>query len=161
MQTPHGSSGLGQQSSPLPGLGWMNDSIPFSRLMSENQAAPVSISTAATPRRYSPPSPGANDLTEFFGSPQREWYGVKVERLASNVTLNEVKTMFLFSPGFDDLRIIRNEQAVHNKAPYSAEAYVRLKDTSFAEEAERLLNNKDFNGANIAVSVIQIGRAHV
>ncbi|KAF8543241.1 hypothetical protein BDD12DRAFT_874864 [Trichophaea hybrida] len=114
---------------------------------------PVTISNAATPRRYTPPSPspGANDLTEFFGSPLKEWYGVRIERLASNVTVNEVKTMFLFSVGFEDLRIIRNDQVF--KGPY-AEAYVRLQNKECADEAERLLNNKDFNGTSIAVTVV-------
>jgi len=120
--------------------------------MPDNQTMPVAISNAATPRRYTPPSPGVSDLNEFFGSPPKEWYGVRIERLTSNVTVNEVKTMFLFSVGFEDLRIIRNDQAL--KGPYSAEAYVKLQNKECAEEAERLLNNKDFNGTNIAVNVV-------
>jgi hypothetical protein len=156
MPTPPGAPGSGQtqphqQSS---NLNWMSsEPLSFPRLVPDNQATPASTSSAATPRRYSPPSPVANDLAEFFGgSVQREWSGVKIERLAANVTVNEVKTMFLFSVGFEDLRIIRGDQIT--RGYHSAEAYVRLQNKGCAEEAERLLNNKDFNGANIVVTVI-------
>jgi RNA recognition motif-containing protein len=126
----------------------MPDQLQFSRMATNDQTT----SSAATPRHYSPPSPETNDLTEFFGAPPKEWCGVKIERLASSVTAKEVKTMFLFSPGFEDLRIIRNDPVV--KGPYSAEAYVRLQNQESADEAERLLNDKEFNGQNISVFVI-------
>ena len=118
----------------------------------DQSTAPVSISSSATPRRYSPPSPGANDLIEFFGSHSKEWNGVKIDRLAASVTAKEVKTMFIFSVGFEDVRIIRSDPAVNG--PYSTDAYVRLQKAEYAQEAERLLNGKEFNGHNITVAVV-------
>lgn len=150
MQTPPGATGQGQTPPHLQHSGplsWMPDQLQFSRMATDQ-----TMSSSATPRRYSPPSPETNDLNEFFGAPPKEWCGVKIERLASSVTAKEVKTMFLFSPGFEDLRIIRNDPMSHG--PYSAEAYVRLQNKESADEAERLLNDKEFNGQNISVSVI-------
>lgn len=157
MLTPPGATGTSQtpphqQSSVLPSLNWMPEPLTYSRLMPENQTTPPALSNAATPRRYSPPFPITSDLVEFFGPPHKEWHGVKVERLAANVTANDVKTMFLFSVGFEDLRIIRNDQTT--KGFYSSEAYVRFQNKEYAEEAERLLSNKDFNGTNIVVGVV-------
>ncbi|KAI5795906.1 hypothetical protein FPQ18DRAFT_387076 [Pyronema domesticum] len=105
----------------------------------------------SVPRRCTPPSPGADDLCEFFGySPMefgsREWHGVRIERLAPKITPNEIKTMFLFSRGFEDVRIIPSKNSV--------EVYVRLQSKEHAEEAERLLNNGEMNGTNIAVTVV-------
>lgn len=160
MQPPPGASGLGssppnQQPLVLPSLNWMPESLAFSRMMpggGDQTSAPVSISNSATPRRYSPPSPGANDLIEFFGLPSREWNGVKIDRMAASVTAKEVKTMFIFSVGFEDVRIIRSDPAV--KGTYSTDAYVRLQNAECAQEAERLLNGKEFNGHNITVAVV-------
>lgn len=160
MQTPPGASGMGsspsnQQSSILQSLNWMPESLAFSRMMpggGDHTTAPLSVSSSATPRRYSPPSPGANDLMDFFGSPSREWNGVKIDRLAASVTAKEVKTMFIFSVGFEDVRIIRSDPAV--KGPYSTDAYVRLQNAECAQEAERLLNGKEFNGHNITVAMV-------
>jgi RNA recognition motif-containing protein len=106
--------------------------------------------SAATPRRYSPPSPELTDLTAFFGPASDDWHGVLIRPLASNTSRQDVKQMCLFSRGLEDSRVVKSDQ-VYN----AVEAYVKFKGREFAEEAERLLNGREINNNTLTVTVIQ------
>lgn len=150
MLTPSGASAAGSTSHSQPSLlsnniNWMADSLPYSRLQPEGRTA----SASATPRRYTPPSPDTQDLNDFFGG--AEWHGVKVQRLVANTSKDDVKMLFLFSSGFDDVRIVKSDQ---EKEQNTASAYVRFKSQQAAEEAQRFINNREINGTTLIVGVV-------
>lgn len=72
---------------------------------------------------------------------------MRVQRLALTTTKNEVKSMFLFSQGLEDVRILRLDSN-------QVEAYVRFQAKAHADEAERFINDREMNGTKLVVKVV-------
>ncbi|TGZ78238.1 hypothetical protein EX30DRAFT_160884 [Ascodesmis nigricans] len=129
---------------------WMTDGVGLSRLKAGDLNP--TITSSATPRRYTPPSPNTTDLNEFFGPHGIEWNGVRVQRLGPSTTKKEVKAMFLFSQGLEDVRLLRTDPT--EKESNFVEAYIRFRTYEHAEEAERFINDREMNGERLVVKVV-------
>jgi hypothetical protein len=128
-------------------------------LVSKKRHVDIDWEVSSSKRKRDKPSwPEFINLTAFFGPAADDWYGVQdwhgvndwhgvlIKPLASNTSRQDVKKLCMFSGGLEDTRVLKAQNAV--------EAYAKFKGSEFAEEAERILNGREFNGNILTVTVI-------